>query len=293
MRYCFDAEDEPTRRRVQHYEMSGNRAIWADGWKALAMHRKGQRYEDDVWELYHTDVDFSEVNNLAEAEPERLAALKQQWLEAAEANNVLPLDDRGYELWVLKRPGAASARSHFRYVPGIAHIDRFNTPDTRNRSFAISAQVETADGADLADGVVVAVGAGTGGHVLYLDDGHLVFELTRGVGDPSIVRSDHNIPPNTRELGVRYSKQAEHQGVAVLLADREPVGQGPIETLPFRQAMYGMDIGKDTGPTVSSAYTGPFPFTGTIFSVEYALDDDRDDLREAAAAEFDAAMSEQ
>ena len=290
MQYCFDSADEPTRRKSQHYEMSGNRAIWADGWKALAMHRKNQPYEDDVWELYHTDTDFSEVNNLAASEPERLAELKRRWDEAAEKNNVLPLDDRGFELWVLKRPDAASARNRFHYLPGVPHIDRFNMPDTRNRSFSIAAQVNLDEGDS---GVLVACGAGTGGHVLYVaSDGHLVFEYRRGSA-PFEVRSTHPVPLGTTELGVRYSKQEEHAGVAALFADREPIGEGPVETLPYRQAMYGMDIGKDAGPTVSSSYVGPFAFTGRLYSVDYALDDDRDDLERAAKAEFDAAMAEQ
>jgi len=290
MQYCFDNADEPTRRTSQHYEMSGNRAIWVDGWKALAMHRKGQPYEDDVWELYHTDTDFSEINDLAASEPERLAELKQIWHDTAENNNVLPLDDRGFELWLLKRPGAASARDSFRFVPGVKHINRFNMPDTRNRSFSITAQVSLTDG-DC--GVLVAYGARTGGHVLYLAaDGHLVFEYRRG-SVPFEVRSEHPVHPSATEFGVHYSKQEEHAGVVTLFADREPIGEGPIETLPYRQAMYGLDIGQDTGPTVSSKYDGPFAFTGTLFSIDYALDNDRDDLEQATKAEFDAAMAEQ
>lgn len=290
MQYCFDHPDEPTRRTTQHYEMSGNRAIWADGWKALAMHRKGGAYDDDVWELYHTDADFSEVNNLADSEPDRLAELKRRWADAAEANNVLPLDDRGFELWVLKRPGAASARNEFHYVPGVQHIDRFNMPDTRNRSFTITAQVALTDGDS---GVLVACGAGTGGHVVFIDThGHLVFEYSRA-GVPFSVRSSHPVHLSATEVGVRYTKNDEHEGVAVLFADREPIGEGPISTVPYRQAMYGMDIGKDTGPTVSASYKGPFAFTGTLFAVDYALENDRDDLLKAAKAEFNAALAEQ
>lgn len=290
MEYCFDDATQPTRRTSQHYEMGGNRAIWTNGWKALAMHRKGAPYDDDVWELYNTDVDFSEVNDLAASEPERLAELQQLWHEAAASNNVLPLDDRGFELWMLKPPGAASARSNFRFIPGVPHINRFNMPDVRNRSFSITAQVALTDGDH---GVLVASGAGTGGHVLFMAaDGHLVFEYSRA-GAPFQVRSAHPVHPSATEVGVRYSKQEEHAGVAVLYADREPIGEGPISTTPYRQSMYGMDIGRDAGPTVSASYEGPFEFTGTLLAVEYALDHDRDDLRRAAEAEFDAAMSEQ
>ena len=58
-----------TRKKVQYYEMLGSRAIWADGWTAVAWHKKDTPWEDDKWELYHTDVDFTQYDDLAAPEP--------------------------------------------------------------------------------------------------------------------------------------------------------------------------------------------------------------------------------
>ena len=85
MNYSFDNPDAPNAKKNQYYEMFGNRAIWADGWKAVTLH--GNRmpweanvvipFEDDVWELYHVAEDFSENNDLAKENPQKLEEMKQ------------------------------------------------------------------------------------------------------------------------------------------------------------------------------------------------------------------------
>ena len=50
-------------------------------------------FEEDVWELYNINEDFSEANNLAGEHPEKLEELKARWEELAWANNVFPLHD--------------------------------------------------------------------------------------------------------------------------------------------------------------------------------------------------------
>ena len=77
--------------------MLGSRAIWADGWKAVTWHKKDTPWDEDRWELYHTDVDFTESNDLAATNPEKLKELQDLWLAEAKKYNVLPLDDRRYE----------------------------------------------------------------------------------------------------------------------------------------------------------------------------------------------------
>ncbi len=69
----------PTTQRVQHYELLGDRALWCDGWKAVARHAKGEDFDADRWELYHTDTDFSECEDLAAAQPQKLRELVDRW----------------------------------------------------------------------------------------------------------------------------------------------------------------------------------------------------------------------
>jgi len=73
MRYSFDKNDAPTNHPEQYYELFGNRALYKDGWKAVTIHANRMPwnvnitapFEDDVWELYHIDKDFSESHNVA------------------------------------------------------------------------------------------------------------------------------------------------------------------------------------------------------------------------------------
>ncbi len=60
----------------------------------MAFHAPGTPIDDDVWELYHLDEDFSENADLAADQPERLASMVERWWAEAEAHQVLPLDDR-------------------------------------------------------------------------------------------------------------------------------------------------------------------------------------------------------
>ncbi|MBR4182484.1 MAG: arylsulfatase [Lachnospiraceae bacterium] len=94
--YTFANPDAPTRKPVQYYEQSGNRGIWKDGWKLVANHLMVSRYEDDEWELYHVDEDYSESENVATQYPEKVEELKNLWFAEAGKNNVFPLGTGTY-----------------------------------------------------------------------------------------------------------------------------------------------------------------------------------------------------
>ena len=122
MRYTFDAPTAPTQKKRQYYAMLGTRAIWEDGWKAVALHApiSGKGHLDkDVWELYHVDVDPAESKDLAKEHPEKLQALIKAWFEEADKNLVLPIDDRtALEQLNIERPSDEAARDRYVYYPG-------------------------------------------------------------------------------------------------------------------------------------------------------------------------------
>jgi arylsulfatase len=295
MRYTFpsNAVDVTTNRPKQYYEMMGHRAIWSNGWKAVTMHRKGEAFEDEEWALYNTKKDFSECHDLSSDEPEKLKEMVDLWWSEAENFNVLPLDDRGTELFVLRREDRVPPSKPQRFLKNTPHLERFKVPDIRNRSFEIAGKVNIKSSSE---GVLVASGARTGGIVLYIADRHLVFEYNF-MGSPTILSSDKKLDLGECELGVSYRKTDENHGVATLYVTnddtREHLGEVEIDTLPHRQTMYGMDIGKDLGPTVSEKYVGPFIFTGGLDWIEFRLENDRDDLEAAAAVEATNALADQ
>lgn len=78
-------------RTTQFFVMRGNRAIYHDGWKAIAIHERGTSFDDDQWELYNVEQDFSEAIDLAAQYPDKLDELKALWWSEAEKYGALPL----------------------------------------------------------------------------------------------------------------------------------------------------------------------------------------------------------
>lgn len=83
--HLLSQPDAVTAKRAQYYEIFGNRAIWVDGWKAVSAHQRDihhirpSSFEEDRWELYQTDEDFSELTDLADRHPERVQQLVERW----------------------------------------------------------------------------------------------------------------------------------------------------------------------------------------------------------------------
>jgi arylsulfatase len=270
--------------------MLGHRAIWAEGRKAVTRHRQGDAYHQEPWALYHTDEDFSECHDLAQTQPEQLRALIERWWAEAGRYNVLPLDDRGIEHFVQRRPSAGGERRQFRFLPGAPHIDRFAVPDIRNRSHCIMASMARASTQQ--QGVLVASGARTGGYVLYIRHNRLIYEYNY-VGQYTRLVSDIELPPGACHLGMHFAKSGAHVGTVTLLINGTEAGAVPLTLLPWRQTMYGMDIGRDQGSTVSPAYPAPFRFEGQLLWVDYHLEDDRVDHKQAATIEARNALTDQ
>ena len=288
--YTFDEDPPQSRRRMQYYEMLGHRAIWKDGWKAVTRHRQGKPFDEDQWLLYDTARDFAECEDVAAARPDKLAELTAAWWAEAGRYNVLPLDDRSIELFALRRPDAAGPRLTHHYLPGTPHIDRFAVPDIRNRSFAISAKLSRTSTKQ--QGVLVASGARTGGYCLFIRDNRLAFVYNR-IGHATRLTSASVLPTGECTVEVRFTKSAEHRGTATLYIDGKADGACEIELMPWRQSVFGMDIGADHGSTVCADYPAPFRFEGRLSHVDYRLDTDRGDFKKAAAIEARNALTDQ
>ena len=195
--------------------MFGHRGIWQDGWKAVAFHPSGTPFENDKWELFHLARDFSETDDLAGKEPERLADMIKLWWSEAEKHNVLPLDDRFGPRFAENAARFHGARNRFTFHAGMGHVPTDVAPDVRSRSYTIEAHVEIDEGG--AEGVLIAHGDATSGYSLYVKDGFLVHDLNIG-GGHEIVTSDRKIAagrtPARRACRASGAKGAAGQGLA-------------------------------------------------------------------------------
>jgi arylsulfatase len=261
MAYTFNAPAAPTTRRVQHYELLGDRALWCDGWKVVARHDRGTDFDADRWELYHVDEDFSECRDLAAVEPRKLRELVDRWWAEAGAFDVLPLDDREYER--VAANAEARARTRYVYYPGMARIDRLSAPYVTDRSWSLAAEVEMPAGG--ADGVLLASGSRFAGYVLYVKDGRPVFEYVYSPAERHMVQSAEAAPAGPSVLRWEFQRTGPRRGRGTLSIDGRPVGSIDIpKTWPVHGTTAGLTCGHDAGAAVSDAYTPPFPFSGTL-----------------------------
>ncbi len=273
-RATFDESDAPPPKSTQYFEMFGHRGVWHDGWKAVAYHPPYKAFEDDRWELYHLDEDFSEVHDLAESEPGRLAGLQEEWWEAARANQVLPLDDRFAERFAENAERHRGGRTHYEFWAGMGHVPSDAAPDLRSRSYTITAEV-----LEGGDGVLLAHGDETSGYSLYVADGRLVHDLSVG-GHHQVVVSDRPVPAGASTLGFSLEREVAHggmaKGVGTLWIDDEACGSFETDRIFVVTISWsGLDIGRDRVSPVSD-YNAPFEFAGRLRKVAVDLHDDQD-----------------
>jgi arylsulfatase len=275
MAYTFDAAEEATRKRIQYYEMLGNRAIWADGWTAVAAHQKGTLWEQDRWELYHTDRDFSQAKDLATEQPDRLKKMQQLWTAEARKYNVLPLDDRRYERTADQtRPVAARLQQVYTYYPETSIVHPLAAPQLLGHEHTVTAYANIPEGG--AEGVLAAMGGEFGGWTLFLKGGKLHFVHNYLKLKDYELESSAPITAGSHTFGFHFvPKQASEKptfftGDVTLLVDGKPLGElKNIKTAGQYSVLtgYGLLIGRNTGTPVSHQYQPPFRFTGELEKV--------------------------
>jgi arylsulfatase len=266
MRYSFEDATADSTRQTQYYEMLGTRAIYHQGWKAVARHGAISgvgNFGSDVWELYDVDRDRSEVNDLADKHPEKVQELIATWFALAGRNNVFPLDDRvALERVLDPRPQMSPPRDEYTFYPNTSDIPEGVAPNIRNRSFAISAQIETTGSAE---GVIVAQGSRFGGHSLFLKDGRLHYAYNFLGIEEQLVSSKGTLTAGAHTVVAEFVKKNENpphvaNGTLTLKVDGKKVGSGEIRTQPgkFSLSGEGLAVGKDTADPVSKEYPAEF-----------------------------------
>ena len=241
MRYTFDAApDAPTQKHRQYYAMLGTRAIWEDGWKAVAVHApltgKGN-FDKDQWQLYHVDVDRAESNDLAKKNPEKLQALIKVWNEEADKNFAKPLDDRPAVVQAgIERPSEEAARESYTYYPHASPVPEAVAANIRGRSYKIIANIEiTAN----ASGVIFAHGSRFGGHTLFIKDKKLYYVYNFLGIKPEQQFVSTELKPGKYTVGMEFirEKAGEHHeslGTTKLYVNDVAVATGPMRVTGWK-----------------------------------------------------------
>lgn len=269
-------------RNSQYFEIVSNRSYYEDGWKANAQHTFPWRgdyspgnWENDKWELYYLPDDFSEANDLADENPEKLSELKAKFAEAARQHDVYPLDDRfSARLAVPKPPvpGFDPNSTTYIYYPGAVRIAEAAAPPVKNRSWTLTAKVNTEG--EKTDGVVMGFGGIAAGITLYLEKGVPVFDYNY-FDDHTVLRGKQALAEGESTLQVDFDYEGKQLGgpaTVTLSINGEEIDQKKMKaTVPGRFGIDTFGIGEDTGQPVTQAYRPPFKFNGTIESVTFQI----------------------
>jgi arylsulfatase A-like enzyme len=278
--YTFDNPKAPTQHTVQYFELVGNRAIYKDGWMASTTPLRlpwvtigSEPNPDDFkWELYNVNQDFSQANNLADKNPEKLKELQAAFDVEAKKYNVYPLDSSfASRADPAIRPSLTRGRNEFTYYPGAIRIPEGSAPNFKNKSWAIAAEVTIPETG--ASGVLATVGGRFGGWVLMLQDSkpEFVYAMSNQPQDKFRIISDQPVTAGSHvvRLAFKYDGGGIGKGATgTLFVDGKQVAQGPIpRTIPTRFSLdETFDVGEDTGTPVVEDYVAkmPFAFTGTL-----------------------------
>jgi arylsulfatase A-like enzyme len=308
MAYSFGDGSEADRRRTQYFEMFCNRGIYHEGWAAVTRHStpwvmtaEMPAFDEDVWELYDTNTDWSQRRDLAAEMPDRLAELQQLFLEEARRYGVLPLDDRRVERFnpdIAGRPLLIKGNSQLLFA-GMGRLTENVMVNTKNKSHSVTAEVVVPEGG--ASGVMMSQGGAYGGWTLYAHEGrpaycYNLFGLQRfkTYGDPALPAGTHQVRMEFAYDGGGLAKG----GAVTLFVDGEQVGAGRVEgTEPMVfSGDETADVGRDTGSAVSDDYRSEASiFNGTVNWVQIDIDAAAEDLDHLITPEerFRIAMARQ
>jgi len=306
MLYAFNDAKAAERRETQYFEMFCNRGIYHKGWTAVTRHSVPWEMsvpvpplDDDVWELYDTNTDWTQSKNLAKDNPKKLAELQRLFLIEATKYSVLPLDDRRAERFnadLAGRPQLIKGKTQILFG-GMSRLSEGSMVVTHNKSYSLTAEIEVPKSG--ASGVIIALGGSVGGWSLYARNGKLkhcynFFGIKRffAEGTQAIPAGKHQV-----RMEFKYDGGGLAKGGAVsLFVDGKKDGEGRVDmTVPMVfSADETCDVGKETGSATSPDY-GPKDneFSGQVNWVQIDLEKDDHDHLISPNERFRIAMARQ
>ena len=292
MGYSFDDAEASERRVLQYFEAVGNRGIYHNGWTAVTKHRtpwvliggENVPFDDDHWELYDTNKDWTQAEDLAKQYPEKLHELQRLWLIEATRNNVLPLDDRAAERLVDEVAGRPKLiRGNSQLLFDGMELNEHAVVNVKNRSHAVTADVEISDRG--AKGVIIGQGTRFGGWVVYAHDGRLKYVYNFLGLQQFSVAAPEPLPTGRHQIRMEFAYDGDgpgRGGTVSLLVDGDKIAEGRVErthAIVFSADSMVTVGDKHGAPICPDLARGSNRFRGQIHWVQIDLGlDDQDHL---------------
>ncbi len=261
--------EAPATNTLQYFEQNGSRALVAGEWKAVCKHEAGADFDTEPWELYHLADDMSECVNLADQQPEKLDELIELWWSEAERNGVLPIDERGLELFGARFRDRSPHPANRRYVyrPPMSPVTAQASAAVGGRSWELTARISSDASSE---GVLWATGNINSGMSIFIQNNRLVVDYN-AFDDHTIVESEMEIPEGDSILTVTFRRGEGRAGSFELKVNDTPSGRADLPLYMRMVSSIGQSIGSDHGSQVSTRYSGAFPFTGTLHEIVIQL----------------------
>lgn len=281
MKYSFADAKAPGQKQTQYFEVMGDRAIYHNGWMASAWGPKlpwevgipaglaTWSPENDQWQLFNLETDFSQSADVSAEYPEKLAEMKRLFEREAVSNKVNPV---GGGLWsVVYSPMSApqNPATSFDYTQDVVGIPEFAGPKVGVRSNLVAIDVDIQPDSE---GVLYALGGFSGGLAFWVDKGKLSYEYNLFELERTRIEVDKPLPIGKQKIEVE-TRIGKSRGVAdiIIRVDGKEVARGQVpRTASFAfTANDTFDIGMDSYSPVSLAYfeRAPFKFNGEIDKV--------------------------
>jgi len=305
MLYAFDDAKAAERRQTQYFEMFCNRGIYHKGWTAVSRHgipwvgAYKRAFDDDIWELYDTNTDWTQSKDLATSNPKKLAELQRQFLIEATKYSVLPLDDRTFERFnpdLAGRPQLIKGKTQLLFG-GMSRISEGSMVSMHNKSYSLTAEVDIPKSG--AAGVIAAMGGSVGGWSLYAQNGKLKHCYNFFGIDHYFTESTKSIPAGKHQVRLEFKYDGGGMakgGTISLFVDGQKDGEGRVDrTVPMLfSADETCDIGKETGSPTSPDYRSEGnTFNGEVHWVQIDLEKVDEDHVISPEERFRIAMAKQ
>jgi arylsulfatase len=295
--------------------MMGQWALYKDGWMLSTKVNRApwdafgaanpDPLNNQVLELFDLNKDFSQSENVAAKNPQKVKEMKQMFIAEAKKYQVFPMDASVAARIVAPRPNITAGRSEFVYTRPMTGLPQGDSPLLLNTSYTITADIEVPAGG--AEGMILTSGGRFAGYGFYLLKGKPVFlwnlvdlERIKWDGDEALTPGRHTVEFDFKYDGMGPGTLAFNNfsgvgrgGTGTLKVDGKAVATKRMEkTLPMiLQWDESFDIGSDTLTGVNDAdYKPPFPLTAKLNKLTVKVD--RPQLSPEDIRKLQAAMTE-